>query len=87
MGKSSNKKKLAWFKQCTFTSKTETGEMIHTAWIPENFAVVGRVLYFGKKTKNPDRLWTVDSIGGRKSGDYVAKHERDHLTQRAASDI
>lgn len=79
--------KTIWYKQCTFKSPTERGEFVHTAWIPEKFAVEGRRVYFGKKTDTPDRIWTVSAVGGRQSGDYVAAHERDYRTQRQASDI
>lgn len=59
-----------------------------TAWIPESFAVKGRVVYFGKKTDKPERFWTVDNTpDGRITGEYLGEHERDYLTQREASDI
>jgi len=86
MAKQSNKKQ-EWFRQCTFTSPTEDGEVVHIAWIQEKFAVTGKVVYFGKKTDTPDRLWTVTTVGGRSDGAYLQAHERDYLTQRQASDI
>ncbi len=88
MGKSSKSKNSLFYKQCNFTSPTDAGEMRHTAWIPVQFAVLGRTLYFGKKTDNPERLWTVTSVPQTgKSGEYIGAHERDYLTQRQASDI
>jgi len=87
MTKTNKKSKTEWYRQCTYTSPTETGVMIETAWIPERLAQKDRKIYFGKKTSTPERIWTVTSVGGRKSGDYIAEHERDHLKQRQASDI
>lgn len=87
MGKR-NSKKQTWYRQCTMTSPTEGGELKQVAWIPEQFAVEGRTIYFGKKVETPDRLWEVTSVPGtRKSGEYLGEHERDYLTQRSASDI
>jgi hypothetical protein len=81
-------KKLSWFKQCTFISPTEEGHTVQTAWVPEKFAKVGRKVYFGKKTKTPERIWEVTVAGDKRiSSDYLAEHERDYLTQREASDI
>lgn len=85
--KTKNKNETTWFKQCHFASPSEGGELQHIAWIPEHLAVVGKKVYFGKKTDKPDRLWTVTSVSGRISGDYLSEHERDYLTQREASDI
>lgn len=81
------KNKTEWYRQCTFESPTDKGKTVSTAWIPENLAVVGKKIYFGKKTKTPERLWTVTSVGGRQSGDWLTEHERDYLSQRKASDI
>ena len=88
MANKQSKTKAIWFKQCTFTSKTENGEMVQTAWIPEKFAVEGKTIYFGSKSDSPERLWIVSSVGDQKmSGEYVADHERDYMSQRQASDI
>lgn len=78
-----------FYKQCTMNRFNENDNLIvHTAWIPEKFAEVGRVIYFGKKTKDPDELWTVVSVPkSRKSEKYLIAHERDYKTQRQASDI
>ena len=78
---------MIYYRQCRMTSPTEEGHTEQVAWIPEQFAVEGKQIYFGKKTDNPDRLWTVNEVGTRKSEDYVKAHERDYKTQRNASDI
>ena len=85
--KKNSSRKTVWYRQCTYTSPTEKGEAAETAWIPEHLAVVGKKIYFGKKTSKPSELWTVASVGGRKSGDYLGAHERDFLSQREASDV
>ncbi len=77
-----------YYKQCTMTSPTAEGQMVRTAWIPEKFATQDRVVYFGKKTSKPDRLWKVVSVPeSRISHEYLVEHERDYKTQRSASDI
>lgn len=87
MGRS-KAKKHTWYKQCMLTTPTEAGELCQTAWIPEQFAVVGRTVLLGKKSENPTQLWTVKSAPDqRQSGEYLGEHERDYLTQRQASDI
>ena len=80
--------KKNWYRQCKMVSPTEGGHMVHTAWIPEKFAVKGRAIYFGKKTSTPDRVWTVESAPEHRiSQTYLLDHERDYKTQRRASDI
>ncbi len=86
MGKKKSAKDV-WYKQCTLSSPTEGGTTKQIAWIPASFAVIGKVVYLGKKTDNPERLWTVTSAAGRQSGAYLGEHERDYVTQRQASDI
>ena len=82
------KAKQLWYKQCTYRTPTENGEMVETAWLPESLAVKGKKIYFGKKTDTPSVLWTITSVSdGRLSEEYVRNHERDYKTQRQASDI
>lgn len=84
----SKKPKEVMYKQCVLRSPTEDGEMVQTAWIPAELSQVGKQVYFGKKTSTPDRLWTVSASSDPAiSGEYLADHERDYMTQRAASDI
>lgn len=78
---------MIYYRQCRFQSPTEDGYTEQVAWIPENLAVEGKQVYFGKKTDTPDRLWTVMEVGTRMTEDYVKAHERDYKTQREASDI
>ena len=87
MAKTNTQKAQRFYRQCTYETPTEGGVTRATAWIPEKLAVVGKKIYFGKKTKNPEKLWTVISVGGRQSEEYIKAHERDYMTQRQASDI
>jgi hypothetical protein len=81
-------KKDVMYKQCVLRSPTEQGESVQTAWIPATLAGLGRVVYFGKQTTTPDRLWTVTGVSDPAiSGQYLLEHERDYKHQREASDI
>jgi hypothetical protein len=65
-----------------------TNGLTETAFIPENLAVVGKKIYFGKKTKTPEALWEVVSVSDQRLPEsYLRTHERDYKTQRQASDI
>ena len=77
------------YRQCTFRTKGDAlGYSESTAFIPEKLAEVGKQIYFGKKTDNPVRVWTVVSVSSTLfPGEYVHAHERDYKTQREASDI
>lgn len=85
--KAASKSKMIWYRQCKFTSPTQDGYLCKIAWIPEHLAVVGKKVYFGKKTKTPERLWEVESAAGRMEEGVLRERERDYLTQRQASDI
>ena len=58
------------------------GNEQQTAWIPEKFARINRVL----KIKDEDG-WVVKELYSISSEDFVRDHERDFRTQRLASDI
>ena len=88
MKKVKGKAKQLWYKQCTYRTPTENGEMVATAWLPESLAIKGKNIYFGKKTDSPEKLWTITSVSdGRMSDENLREHERDYTTQRQASDI
>jgi hypothetical protein len=61
---------------------------METAWLPEKLAVLGKKVYFGNKTKEPEQLWEIVSVSdNRLPESYLKEHERDYKTQRQASDI
>lgn len=70
---------MTHYKQCRLV---KDGTRTQVAWIPEAFAVVGKILRLGF-----DDGWRVASIGGRMESGYLFRHNRDYLTQRRASDI
>jgi len=56
-----------------------------TAWIPEEYAVVGKLV----KIKDNDAWsdgWAVRQTWTTKSKEWVEQHQRDYLKQRKASD-
>ncbi len=67
------------YKQVTL-KKNNT---IHTAWIPEHLAHIGKTL----KIKDEDGWIVVDVSQIRMSKEYIEEHERDYKIQRKASDI
>lgn len=82
------KPKEVMYRQCVLRSPTDGGESVQVAWIPADLAKLDKQVYFGKKTSEPDKLWTVTGVSDPAiSGEYLAEHERDYVTQREASDI
>lgn len=80
---------MIYYRQCRLRTKPfEDGTYREqVAWIPEKHSTVGNMVYFGKKTDNPEILWEVLSIGHRQTEDYIKAHEQDYKNQRKASDI
>ncbi len=71
-------------KQCLLTS----GTLDLVAWIPDEFAVVGKIIDVRQKDGKWSEGWTVDIVyGPLLSFEYVREHERDYKSQRKASDI
>lgn len=70
---------MQYYKQCTMT-KNETSQV---AWIPEEFAKVGKFLRL-----EDDNGWEVTSVGThRLNGQYIMDHEREYLRHRRVTDI
>jgi hypothetical protein len=62
------------------------GHKIYVSWIPEKFAIKGKVL----KLKLNDIFedgWKVIFVGSRQEAEIVEENERDYLKQREVSDI
>jgi len=66
------------YNQCRLTN----GKMRQTAWIPHQFAVVGKTL----KIEGFDG-WKVEEVWTVMEEEDLFQYERDHLKQRKASDI
>ena len=60
---------LGMFRQCRMEKKAR----VQVAWIPERYAVVGRVLRLKR-----DDGWLVTRCGPPLSAEYVLTHERDY---------
>jgi hypothetical protein len=68
-----------YYRQCILKRGSEG----QTAWIPEKFSKGGAYLQISGEDG-----WRVERVGEiRREGSYLAEHERNHLTQRQASDI
>jgi hypothetical protein len=79
-------KKNQHYTQCTMHKATETGTLIDVAWIPSEFAHIGRHLVIRVKGVWVSG-WYVVSKGSARPAHWVEAHERDYLKQREASDI
>lgn len=68
---------------------TQAGFVNQLAWLPEEYAVKGRVLDLkDRETKEWSRGWVVGTVYEPiLDYDYIRDHERDYKTQREASDI
>lgn len=72
------------YKQCTL----KKGMVVYKAWIPQQFAVRGKLIQIKNELGNWGSTWEVVSTGEMAlSGSYVRELERDYLHQRRASDI
>jgi hypothetical protein len=77
---------MSYHVQCTL-SKEGTKQV---AWIEERLAVEGSTVGIKRRgTEEWDEGWLVEEAhpGARRPSDVVMARERDHLTQRRASDI
>ena len=63
------------------------GPVATTAWIPEEFAVIGRPIKLRKRGGEWDDGWVVEEVGARRLSTEVADREQDWKKQRQASDI
>jgi hypothetical protein len=66
------------FKQTTL----QNGNRSKTVWIPDKYAVVGKVLRLMQEDG-----WTVTGVYGSRTRREVHERGRDHLRTRQASDI
>jgi hypothetical protein len=79
-------KKDSWYRQCKFET-VEEPKKVDVAWVPEKFAAVGKKVYFGDKRPNPEPIWIVAEVYGRKPESWVVEHHMDHRHQRKMSDV
>jgi hypothetical protein len=74
---------IIYYKQCLL--EKVKGKNIDTAWIPENFSIINKIIKI--KINNVFEDWKVLKIFGRAEEDQLLAHERDYLHQRKMSDV
>jgi hypothetical protein len=74
------------FKQCKMENKSTGWSDVHTAWIPEQFAKVGKVLRL-KFEEGWDEGWVVTEVGTQMTEEWVMEYSQDYKYQRKASDV
>ena len=62
------------FKQCKLTRGFDGGYKEDVAWIPEKFAVRGKVLKIGNQLD----LWVVAEVWGTRSYEWLLANEREY---------
>lgn len=67
-----NMSQLQQYRQCRLIKKTMTGEVQTTSYLPEKFAVVGRVVELKNRQGDFEKGWTVVS-----AGELTAKSDLD----------
>ena len=55
--------KVTFYRQCRLARPTPTGEVRQMSWIPDPFAVPGRVVRLRAADKTWDDGWTVTEVG------------------------
>ena len=66
-----------FFKQCQMSKPLGKSKAHQTAWIPEEFAHVGKVVKVHIQGDVWSDGWTIDSVGVRQDETHVLAHERD----------
>jgi len=62
------------YRQCKYTRATEDGYKFDVAWIPEKFAVRGKVIRF----KDSQELWTIAEVWGKRTYAWLLANEREY---------
>lgn len=84
--------KKVFYRQCRYETAypVEGGTTTSSvAYLPEQFAKVGRVIYFGEERDAPkEELFRVTDVSDvRRSGEWLSFKEGANRNQRKASDI
>ncbi len=61
--------KTTYYRQCHMAKPTKTGKWEQTSWIPEKFAVVGKVLKLKDMDGNWDNGWVVETASQTRLAD------------------
>jgi hypothetical protein len=68
--------------QCRLAKKTESGESIQHSWIPQKYAIVGKILRLGN-----DNGWRVTHVWETETEEIVKARERAYKRWREVTDI
>jgi len=81
-------KKKIFYRQCRLRRTQISGsQVIDIAWIPEQYAQIGKWLRIGKHYYH-ENFWQVETTSDtRKSEDQLLEGERDYMHQRGVSDV
>ena len=73
---------MTYYRQCMLERFEFPVRTQQVAWIPEQFAVVGKYV----KILDEDG-WRVQEVGSRQSEEYLQDHERDWKGHRQRTDV
>jgi hypothetical protein len=85
--------KPIYYRQCGYEQARPPegcGRKFNVAWLPEQLARVGQVIYLGAKRKTvaPDELYRVTWVGdNRRSAEWLTTKRNADKRQREASDV
>jgi len=75
------------YAQCLLSIIINKDFIYTVAWIPAEYAVMGKTLKIKDDYGNWRNGWVVDQIYSIRNQEFVLRHERDWVKQRQASDI
>ena len=80
--------KTTYFRQCHLVKRVEAGTMHQTTWIPERFAIVGKVLKLRDDGGAWDDGWRVERAGRTRlaEDDLFDSHQDTKAHRRATGD-
>ncbi len=59
------------YRQCKMEKQVETGKKIHMAWIPSQFAKLGKTISLKKADDSWSTGWRVVFVGGTKTQESI----------------
>jgi hypothetical protein len=85
--------KKVYYRQCGYEQARpapDRGRRFDVAWLPEQLAKVGQIVYFGPKSDSvpPEALYRVTWVGdNRRSAEWLTAKRNADKHQRDASDV
>jgi len=75
-----------FYRQCRLVKKLQVGTCHQTSWLPEPFAVVGKVLKLKSTEGKWEEGWVVEAVSQhRRSGDLLPDLHREIKAHRRAT--